>query len=551
MDDRHAIEIPPSLTSASRGSFEQELRDLLRQRTRLILAIVVVVVAVSAAVDRFLVGPPAALEGGLAPWQHGIRLVHLATFLIALGLTYVFHGTARRFQLLAFWVIAVNLVLAVALLASIAPSEEPYLAVSLTLFGYAVFIPSPARYPILLGVAALLAFVLSSLLTYAFVPEAQEYWAELGRVAGIGGATALRDQLILGITGITILGLVAHVASRTLYSLRRTAHEAERLGNYIVEAELGQGGMGQVYRARHALIRRPTAVKVMQVAGEEQQAAIQRFEREVQLSATLTHPNTITIYDFGHTPDNKFYYVMEYLDGLDLQKLVDRFGPLTPARTVFILTQACSALAEAHDRGIVHRDIKPSNIFLTHRGGLYDFAKVLDFGLAKQITAEEAVSLTRTGVALGTPRYISPEAIKGAERIDARSDIYCLGAVAYFMLTGRPPFDAASSAELMIDHLKATPAPPSQVSELPIPAELDEIVLKCLEKNPEDRYPSAAALESALRTVPNEEPWSHQKARAWWSLHGLATETPPAFEEPGPDEKGLSNRGVSRFIYEP
>jgi serine/threonine-protein kinase len=414
-----------------------------------------------------------------------------------------------------------------------------------------VFIPSPARYPILLGVAALLAFILSSLLTYAFVPEAQEYWAELGRVAGIGGATALRDQLILGITGITILGLVAHVASRTLYSLRRTAHEAERLGNYIVEAELGQGGMGQVYRARHALIRRPTAVKVMQVAGEEQQAAIQRFEREVQLSATLTHPNTITIYDFGHTPDNKFYYVMEYLDGLDLQKLVDRFGPLTPARTVFILTQACSALAEAHDRGIVHRDIKPSNIFLTHRGGLYDFAKVLDFGLAKQITAEEAVSLTGTGVALGTPRYISPEAIKGAERIDARSDIYCLGAVAYFMLTGRPPFDGTSSAELLIDHLKATPAPPSQVSELPIPAEFDEIVLKCLEKKPEDRYPSAAGLESALRTIPNEGPWSQEKARAWWSLHGLTTETPPAFEEPGPDEKGLSNRGVSRFIYEP
>jgi serine/threonine protein kinase len=341
------------------------------------------------------------------------------------------------------------------------------------------------------------------------------------------------------------------LASRTLYSLRQAAHEAERLGNYVVEEELGAGGMGQVFKARHSMIRRPTAVKVMQATGEEELAAIKRFEREVQLSATLTHPNTITIYDFGHTPDNRFYYAMEYLEGLDIQGLVDRFGPIDSARAAFVLAQASSALSEAHERGIIHRDIKPSNIFLTRRGGLHDFVKVLDFGLAKQITDPEAVSLTKTGVAVGTPRYISPEAIKGAENIDARSDIYCLGSVAYFMITGRAPFDAKSSAELLIDHLRAIPTRPSHLSELPISAELEEIVMKCLEKSAEDRFQTADELELALRGIHFDEPWSEAKARQWWELHGLISDAPEAEAETDVEEAGLSNKGISRFIYEP
>jgi serine/threonine-protein kinase len=544
MPQIHAIEKASPLTSATGGSFEQELRELLRQRTRLMLVVVFLVAAFAALVYGFLVKVPPAISGGLAPWEHVVRVTILAVFAVAFGLTYAPKGTARRFQLLAFWVVAIVLVLVVPLSAAITPEEEPYLVVSLTLFLYAVFIPSPARYPVMLGVLALVTFALSAIVMYAFVPEAQAYWA------GRGGPTALRDYLISGAAGIAMLGFVAHVASRTLYSLRRTAHQASRLGNYIVEEVLGEGGMGQVFRARHALIRRPTAVKVMQVTGEDQLSAVQRFEREVQLSATLSHPNTITIFDFGRTPDNRFYYVMEYLDGLDLQKLVDRFGPVTAARGVFILTQVSSALSEAHARGIVHRDIKPSNIFLTQRGGLYDFVKVLDFGLAKQVTAVETVSLTKTGVALGTPRYISPEAIRGAQNIDARSDLYCLGAVAYFMLTGRPPFDAVTSAELMIDHLKAKPVPLSHVSELPIPAELEAIVLRCLEKEPEDRYQTAAELEAALQSVPLEDPWSQVKANEWWNLHGLAVEVAAA-DEPLDDEEGLSNRGISQFIYEP
>jgi serine/threonine-protein kinase len=390
---------------------------------------------------------------------------------------------------------------------------------------------------------------MAAVMTFAFVEGAEAYWAERGSLLGTSAIAVLRNHLINGTVSIGILALVAHAVSKTLYSLRKTAHQAERLGNYYVEEELGAGGMGQVFRARHALIRRPTAVKVMQVSGQDAQAAVTRFEREVQLSATLTHPNSITIYDFGRTPDNRFYYVMEYLEGLDLQKLVERFGPIPPARSVFILAQACSALGEAHGRGIVHRDIKPSNIFLTQRGGLYDFVKVLDFGLAKQVSADDAAGLTKTGVAVGTPRYISPEAIKGTEHIDPRSDLYCLGAVAYWMLTGRPPFEAKSSVELLIDHVKATPDRPSQVTEVQIPPELDDIVMTCLEKDPEDRFPDAASLEAALRELPFGEPWTAEKALEWWNLHGLASPEP---EPPKPTSGGLSStRGISRFIFEP
>lgn len=545
MDERLKTDTAIPLTGATGGSFEKELRELLRHRTRLMAVIVFVVAGFVAVVDRFVVSVSPDLRSGLVPWEQAIRLGTLAIFGIAFGLTYILEGSARKFQLLAFWVVAIVLVVSVALMASLHPAEEPYLAVALTLFVYAVFIPSPARYPLWLGILALVSFVMSAVMTYTFVEEAPLFWDKMG------GGAALRDHLILGATGVAVLGFVAYVASRTLYSLRQTAHEATRLGNYIIEEELGEGGMGRVFRARHSLIRRPTAIKVMQVAGEDQGAAIQRFEREVQLSATLSHPNTITIYDFGHTPDNRFYYVMEYLQGLDIQKLVDKFGPFTAARGVFVLSQVCSALSEAHERGIVHRDIKPSNVFLTTRGGLYDYVKVLDFGLAKQVTDEKAVSLTKTGVALGTPRYISPEAIRGAENIDARSDIYCLGAVAYFMLTGRPPFNGVTAAELMIDHLKATPPPLSQISELPIPEQLEAIVLKCLEKAPEDRFQSTARMESALRAVPIEDPWDQAKAHEWWDLHGLAVELGPAAEEIADDERDLSNKGISQFIYDP
>jgi serine/threonine-protein kinase len=324
--------------------------------------------------------------------------------------------------------------------------------------------------------------------------------------------------------GTLILALVSVAVSRSLYSLRRTAMKAERLGNYIIDREIGAGGMGQVYVAHHALMRRPTAVKVVRSDQSDQQGALQRFEQEVQLSAGLTHPNTITIYDYGRTPDDTFYYAMEYLAGMDLQALVERFGPLPAPRVAYILRQALGSLAEAHAHGIIHRDVKPSNIFLTQRGGLFDFVKVLDFGLAKRVVADGAPELTKTGMLFGTPRYIAPETVYGTEKADHRSDLYNLGGVIYWMLTGQPPFPAENSVDLLIDHVKTVPQPPSELTEVPIPPELDALVTRLLEKNPEDRFQSAGEAEAALEEIDFEDAWTQARARSWWELHAPSEE---------------------------
>jgi serine/threonine-protein kinase len=267
------------------------------------------------------------------------------------------------------------------------------------------------------------------------------------------------------------------------------------------------------------MIQRPTAVKVMEAQAARSPEALARFEREVQLSATLTHPNTITIYDFGQSEDATFYYVMEYLDGLDLQRLVEKFGPLPPERTAFILRQVCGSLAEAHSRGIIHRDLKPSNIFLTERGGLYDFVKVLDFGLAKQMrSSPDDVQLTQVGRVFGTPLFMAPETA-AEDNVDHRADQYSVGCVAYWMLTGRPPFEGTSPYDVIAKHLKVDAQPPSSISELPISQELDTVVLKCLTKRSADRFQDMAELGEAIDSLSFDPPWSGERAREWWGLH--------------------------------
>ncbi len=546
-----SMEIGKHVTSSSTtgSSFEQELHQLLLQRARQICLIALVLGGLAIGVRVVIVGETPGLDAGLASWLHRKRAILFLSFALALAATYFFNKSARQIRYLAFTVVAFNLVLGMFVSSSAFPDEAPYLLVAFSLFIYAAFIPSPLRYTVGLGLLAFASFLLASVVTYVYVPGALELWAR-NAAPDRTGIEEFRDYVILSATGIGLLAILAVLTSHTLYSLRRTAHRAKRLGNYYLEDLLGAGGMGQVYRARHAMIRRPTAVKVMQASSESQQAALARFEREVQLTATLTHPNSITVYDFGRTPDQQFYYVMEYLDGLDIQTLVERFGPVEPSRTAFILVQACGALGEAHSRGIVHRDIKPSNVFLTQRGGLYDFVKVLDFGLAKQVTADEATGLTKTGVAVGTPRYISPEAVKG-EQLDGRSDLYCLGAVAYWMLTGRPPFESSSSVELLIDHVKATPPKISEISEVSIPPQLEAVVMRCLEKDRSDRFVTAEALEAALREIAFEEPWTQAKALAWWELHGLKIEQQAVPSEDATDESESHGRGISRFFIEP
>jgi eukaryotic-like serine/threonine-protein kinase len=308
----------------------------------------------------------------------------------------------------------------------------------------------------------------------------------------------------------------ATFASRVIYGLRQQVRKAAQLGQYTLEEKLGEGGMGIVFKAHHALLRRPTAVKLLPPSKAGARNLL-RFEREVQLTSRLTHPNTVSIYDYGRTPSGIFYYAMEYLEGITLQELVESDGPQDPARVVHVLIQACGALGEAHAIGLVHRDIKPANIMLCDRGGVPDLVKVVDFGLAKELETESAVTAQHSGssVVLGTPLYLSPEAINRPEGVDARSDLYALGAVAYFMLAGRPVFDSGSVVEVCAHHLHSVPPPLSEGPQRVIPIEFERLILRCLEKSPAARPQSARELRDALVALPIPA-WTEADARAWW-----------------------------------
>ncbi len=259
-----------------------------------------------------------------------------------------------------------------------------------------------------------------------------------------------------------------------------------------------------------------------QEATEEQ---ITRFEREVQLTSQLTNPNTVAIYDYGRTSDGTFYYVMEYLSGFDLARLVEEAGPLPEGRVIYILAQACSSLAEAHSVGLIHRDIKPSNIMICQRGGLHDVVKVLDFGLVKELENQEETLLTAAGFVSGTPGYLSPESIKAPDGVDRRGDIYCLGAVGYFLLTGSPVFDGTNAIEIMSHHLHTSPQKPSDRLDRPVSADLEDLLLQCLEKDRELRPSSAEALRAGLAACHSASRWAETNARDWWTQRSAAAAT--------------------------
>jgi eukaryotic-like serine/threonine-protein kinase len=309
-----------------------------------------------------------------------------------------------------------------------------------------------------------------------------------------------------------------------IYGLQERAREARQLGQYALEEKIGEGGMGQVFRARHAMLRRPTAVKLLTGDGTEEQ--LRRFEKEVQLTARLTHPNTISIFDYGRTPDGIFYYAMELLEGLTLEALVARHGPQRPERVIHLLRQACGALGEAHGIGLIHRDIKPANIYLCRRGGIPDTVKVLDFGLVREVHDDGSVTRSNLSVIVGTPLYMSPEAILHPDRIDGRADIYALGAVGYFLLAGVTPFTGRSAVEICGHHLHSTPDSISARSARSVPADLERIVLSCLAKDPAERPASPGALSQLLGACADAGGWSEKKAEAWWSQNPIPVATP-------------------------
>jgi len=312
----------------------------------------------------------------------------------------------------------------------------------------------------------------------------------------------------------TLVTIVCASITRIIHNLRREIRQAMRLGQYTLDEKLGEGGMGMVYRASHAMMRRPTAVKLLppEKAGE---ASLTRFEREVQQTARLSHPNTITIYDYGRTPEGVFYYAMELLDGASIEKVVEVDGPQPPGRVVRVLEMVAGGLAEAHALGIIHRDIKPANIFLCRQGGELDIAKVLDFGLVKVVEGQADPNVTSEGVATGTPHYMSPEALTDPDTIDGRSDLYALGAVGYYMLTGKPVFEG-SIVEILGHHLHTQPTPPSERLGCEVSPELEAVIMQCLAKKPEERPDGAREIRERLAACFEIRRWRQADARAWW-----------------------------------
>jgi len=309
--------------------------------------------------------------------------------------------------------------------------------------------------------------------------------------------------------------LLMRLARRLQELARKAALKAKHLGQYALDEEIGTGGFGTVFRGHHALMRRPVAVKLLDPL-QANDHSIARFEREVQLTCTLTHPNTIALYDYGRTPDGLFYYAMEYLEGLALDKLVQDFGRQPEGRVIHILRQVCGSLAEAHAQGLVHRDIKPANIFLTQRGGIPDFVKVLDFGLVKARKLEGQMELTGATATLGTPLYMSPEAVEHPDRVDARSDLYSLGCVGYYLLTGETVFAGLSVGEVMMQQVRSVPEKPSVRLRQPVSADLEELLMNCLAKKPADRPASAEAFEAALARCTAATGWNSEQANGWW-----------------------------------
>jgi serine/threonine-protein kinase len=324
-----------------------------------------------------------------------------------------------------------------------------------------------------------------------------------------------------------ISAFLSVIPVKIIHGLGQQVRRARELGSYRLEEPLGKGGMGEVFRATHQMLARPAAVKLIrsEILGSSSKGAahviVERFRREAEAAAALRSPHTINLYDFGVAQDGTFFLVTELLDGLDLETLVERFGPVPPERMVHLLRQACESLEEAHVRGLVHRDIKPSNIFTCRMGLAVDFVKVLDFGLVKAIGEEgrESTLLTAPDATTGTPAYIAPEVVRGDRVVDHRVDIYTLGCVAYWLLTGKLVFQAPNAIQLMYQHANAEPVPPSQRSEFEIPAALDSLVLACLAKFPEQRPQSAAELARGLAAAVPADGWTEELAHRWWDRH--------------------------------
>jgi serine/threonine protein kinase len=377
------------------------------------------------------------------------------------------------------------------------------------IFTYAIFIPNTwRRAALVIGCMAAAPLVLIGVmwvqhsLCASLIQNNPGFLVEIGLMMAIAFATSVYGTHMVG-------------------TLRQEAFEARRMGQYRLLRLIGAGGMGEVYLAEHQLMKRPCAIKLIRANKARDPRALARFEREVQAIAKLSHWNTVEIFDYGRTDDGTFYYVMEFLPGLSLSQLVEEYGPLPAARVIYLLQQVCDALGEAHAASLIHRDIKPGNIFAAIRGGYYDVAKLLDFGLAKSVSDVDDVHLTQAGSITGSPLYMSPEQATGDLDSDARGDIYSLGAVAYYLLTGLPPFGGDQPLKVIIAHATLDVLPPSHLRP-EVPADLEAIILRCLAKRPNERFQDAASLSAALGHCAAAGQWGRDDAAQWWRDRDVA-----------------------------
>ncbi|WP_298866038.1 serine/threonine-protein kinase [uncultured Gimesia sp.] len=383
------------------------------------------------------------------------------------------------------------------------------------IYTYGFFIPNSLR-----GVMAAVSLMVISPVVGAVMTGMKV--VDVSDVLYSGG---LSEMVIL----LLISATTAVYGSYRVGSLRREAFDAKGVGMYTLRQQIGSGGMGEVYLAEHRLLKRPCAIKLIRRDKVDDENVLLRFESEVQATAGLTHPNTIEIYDYGHTEEGTFYYAMEFLPGLNLQEIVERFGALPPERVVYLLKQVCSALAEAHHKKLIHRDIKPGNIFSAERGGLYDVAKLLDFGLVKDSRQDKnSLDLTMEGAVVGSPLYTSPEVVTGDGKPDFRSDIYSLGAAAYYLLTGKPVFEGESALKVVFAHASQKVRPLTEINA-EIPSELEAIILKCLEKKPVNRFQTVEAVSRALNKLQLKE-WTQEQAASWWSDAEQLAQQEPGLE---------------------
>jgi serine/threonine-protein kinase len=512
------------------SGFRTEMEQLLQSRLRIVTLLVL------AALVAFLLYDLAALTYDQLARAAGVLWVCLAVTVVVAALSAIvwLHGCLSHWKLRAVELILFGMLTVLFAFVQLKLFAEHWI--------YEAADKAPEGFPLLtvVTIGGSLRWFALIVLYGVFIPNT---WRRCALVCGLTALTAvgltaagaawngrLYGDLVLGLGYFTlIVALAAAVAvfgAHRQQVLQREAFQAKQLGQYKLKRRLGVGGMGEVYEAEHMLLRRPCALKLIRPEHAGDRTSMQRFEREVQAMARLTHWNTVEVFDYGHADDGTFYYVMEYLPGQNLDTMVARYGPLPPARVVHFLRQVCRALREAHAVGLLHRDIKPSNIFASERGGVYDVAKLLDFGLVQSNGGfgPEADKLTTQGTVVGSPPFMSPEQAMGKSNLDPSSDIYSVGAVAYYLLTGQPPFPRETAMQMLLAHAYEKATPPSHLRP-ETPADLEAVVLGCLQKKPEDRFLSADSLEKALARCSSANAWTEEQAAAWWRNTPAAADT--------------------------